>query len=117
MSLVQRINSGARMSKVVIHSQIAYLSGVVPANLSDGIAIQTQDVLTQIDALLAQAGTDKGRLLTAHILLRDIDRDFAGMNEVWEAWVDQDNAPARVTSEAKLARPEILVEIIVTAAV
>ena len=73
-------------------------------------------MLQRIDDHLAKAGTDKSRLLTAQIWLEDIERDFAGMNKVWEAWVDKDNIPTRATCEAKLAFPEILVEIIVTAA-
>ncbi|MBS0566436.1 MAG: RidA family protein, partial [Proteobacteria bacterium] len=77
---------------------------------------QTREVLAAIDALLAQAGSDKTRILRAQIFLADI-ADFAGMNRAWDAWVVPDNAPARATVEAKLAKPQWKVEIVVTAAV
>jgi enamine deaminase RidA (YjgF/YER057c/UK114 family) len=112
----KRINAGARMSDVVIHNGTAYLAGKVPADTSADIGGQTADVLKQIDALLAQAGSSKSHLLRAEIFLADI-KDFAGMNKVWDAWVDPKATPARATIEAKLARPEIRVEIMVIAAV
>jgi enamine deaminase RidA (YjgF/YER057c/UK114 family) len=76
---------------------------------------QTRQVLSAIDELLARAGTDKTKLLTAQIWLRDIN-DWAKMNEVWDAWIAPGNAPTRATVEAKLARPDLLVEIMVQAA-
>ena len=76
---------------------------------------QTKDVLASIDRLLAEAGTDKSKLLQATIWLADM-RDFAAMNAVWDAWVDTANPPARATGEARLAGPDYLVEIIVIAA-
>ena len=78
---------------------------------------QTQGTLAKIDSLLAQAGTDKKSLLTAQIWVKDIDRDFADMNKVWNEWIDPDNKPVRATVQANMARPNILVEIQVTAAV
>ena len=56
-------------------------------------------------------------MLSVQIWLKDIERDFAGMNEVWDAWVPKGAAPARATGESKLAHPDLLVEILVTAAV
>jgi enamine deaminase RidA (YjgF/YER057c/UK114 family) len=113
---VKRINIGPRMSDVVIHNGIAYLAGKVPSNTDADIGGQTADVLRQIDELLAQAGTSKSNLLRAEIFLTDI-KDFAGMNKVWDAWVDPKATPARATIEAKLARPEFKIEIMVIAAV
>ena len=78
---------------------------------------QTAAILEKIDSILAESGTDKSRLLTCNIWLRDIEADFAAMNEVWCEWVDPDNKPARATVQAEMARPAILVEIQVTAAV
>lgn len=78
---------------------------------------QTQGTLAKIDSLLAQAGTDKKSLLTAQIWVKDIDRDFADMNKVWNEWIDPDNKPVRATVQANMARPNILVEIQVTAAI
>jgi enamine deaminase RidA (YjgF/YER057c/UK114 family) len=104
------------MSDVVVHNGVAYLAGKVPGDTSADIGGQTADVLKQIDALLAEAGTSKSNLLRAEIFLTDI-KDFAGMNKVWDAWVDPKATPARATIEAKLARPEFKIEIMVIAAV
>lgn len=116
MTDITRMDTSARMSRIVIHNQTVYLSGVVPTNDNAGIALQTKNILDQIDTLLAKAGTDKSRLLMAQIWLTNIDRDFAEMNKVWEAWVDPNGIPARATCESKLAREEIVIEITVTAA-
>ena len=73
-------------------------------------------MLGKVDALLTEAGTDKSRLLTASIWVKDIEKDFAGMNDVWSEWIDAENKPVRATIEANMARTEILVEIQVSAA-
>lgn len=113
---VKRLDAGPRMSGVVIHNGVAYLAGKVASNPQADIAGQTADVLRIIDESLAHAGTSKSNLLRAEIFLADI-ADFAGMNKVWDAWVDPKATPARATVEAKLARPEYKVEIMVIAAV
>jgi enamine deaminase RidA (YjgF/YER057c/UK114 family) len=115
MSDITRIESGPRMSGVVVHNGIAYLSGQV-GTPGASVTQQTKDVLAEIDRLLALAGTDKTRLLTAQIWLADI-ATFAEMNAVWDAWVAPGHTPARWTGEAKLATPDYTVEIIVTAVV
>ncbi|HEX7382327.1 MAG TPA: RidA family protein [Nevskiaceae bacterium] len=119
MSEIQRKQSNARMSQIVIHQGVAYLSGQVQSQLAAGspsIEEQTRDVLAQIDALLAKAGTDRSKLLTAQILLADI-AEFDRMNRVWEGWIDAENPPARTTHGARLAHPNVRVEITVSAAV
>jgi len=117
MADIKRIDTSARLTRVVIHNGIAYLAGATATNRKQDIRGQTRDVLAQIDARLAQAGTDKTRLLTAQIWVKNIKDDFTGMNEVWDAWTAPGNAPTRATAECNLAAPDILVEIIVTAAV
>lgn len=114
--MIQRFESGPRMSEAVVHGGVAYLAGQVPEDGSLDIGGQTAQVLAAIDALLAQAGSDKTRILRAQIYLRDI-ADFAGMNRVWDAWVAPGHTPARATVQAALARPEWRIEIVVTAAV
>jgi enamine deaminase RidA (YjgF/YER057c/UK114 family) len=114
--MIKRIDAGPRMSEASIYNGIVYLAGQVPENTSLDIEGQTREVLAAIDALLAQAGSDKTRILRAQIFLADV-ADFAGMNRAWDAWVVPGNAPARATVEAKLAKPEWKVEIVVTAAV
>jgi enamine deaminase RidA (YjgF/YER057c/UK114 family) len=111
---IQRVHPGPRMSEMVIHNETVYLSGQIADDGSSDVESQTRDVLRQIDALLAEAGTDKSKLLTATIYLADIGT-FDSMNRVWDAWVDPANAPARATVEARLAAPEYLVEIQVVA--
>jgi enamine deaminase RidA (YjgF/YER057c/UK114 family) len=112
---IQRVHPGPRMSEMVIHNDTVYLAGQIADDGSTDVESQTRDVLRQIDALLAEAGTDKSKLLTATIFLADIGT-FAEMNKAWDVWVDPTNAPARATVEARLAAPEYLVEILVVAA-
>lgn len=114
--MIQRIDPGPRMSEASVHNGVVYLAGQVPEDASLDIEGQTREVLAAIDALLAQAGSDKTRILRAQIFLADI-ADFAGMNRAWDAWVVPGNAPARATVEARLAKPEWKVEIVVTATV
>ena len=115
MSDIKRIETGPRMSQAVVHNGTVYLAGQV-GEPGDDVTAQTKTTLAEIDALLAQAGTDKSKILMATVWLADI-ADFEAMNAVWDAWVDKANPPARATSEARLATPDYLVEIIVTAAV
>jgi enamine deaminase RidA (YjgF/YER057c/UK114 family) len=116
MQEIVRLDQNQRMSRIVIHNGVVSLSGLTATDRPDDIKLQTAQVLEKIDKLLAEAGIDKSRLLTAQIWLKDIQRDFAGMNEVWDAWTAPDCAPARATAQCEMAKPEILVEIIVTAA-
>lgn len=115
---ITRMETAKRMSKIVKHNGVAYLCGQV-GNVEKGqdvsAAQQTADILEKVDALLAQAGSSKDRILQAIIWVSDMQY-FAEMNEVWDAWVPEGHAPARACGEAKLARPELLVEIIITAA-
>ncbi|MCQ9615593.1 RidA family protein [Paenalcaligenes niemegkensis] len=117
MSDISRTAGNTRMSEAVIYNGIAYLSGVLSSDLSDDIQVQTKNVLGKLDEILARAGTDKTRLLTAQIWLKNIDRDFAGMNEVWINWADPHGLPARATGEVLMASPDYLIEIVLTAAV
>ena len=104
------------MSEMAVHKGVVYLAGQVAADGSQDIAGQTQQVLAAIDALLTRAGSDKTKILRAQIFIADL-ADFSAMNAVWEAWVVPGHTPPRATVEAKLARPEWKVEIVVTAAV
>lgn len=114
--MIQRIDAGNRMSEACIHAGVVHLAGQVPETPGADIELQTREVLAAIDDLLAQAGSDKTRILRAQVYLADIG-DFAGMNRAWDAWVVPGQAPARATVEARLANPEWKVEIVVTAAV
>jgi enamine deaminase RidA (YjgF/YER057c/UK114 family) len=113
---IQRISVNPRLCGAVVHSGLAWLSGQVPDDRSEDCAGQTRQVLAKIDALLAQSGSDKSRLLSAQIWLKDINADFAAMNEVWSQWLPEGAAPARATIQADLASPDVLVEIMLTAA-
>ena len=103
------------MSQTVVHGDTVYTAGQVADDPSADVAGQTAQILAKIEGLLAKAGTDKSKMLTANIWLSDIST-FNEMNSVWDAWVDQANPPARACVESKLALPEFLVEIMVVAA-
>jgi len=113
---IKRIKSGERMSQCVVHGNTVYTAGQVAQRAGGGsITDQTKDILQEIDDLLAEAGTDKSKLISATIWLTDMG-DFAEMNAVWDAWVSAGNAPARACVESKLAAPQFNVEIGVIAA-
>lgn len=113
--MIQRLHTGPRMSQAVIHGNTVYLAGQVADDPSQDVPGQTRQILAAIDRLLAEAGTDKTRILSATIYLADIGT-FAQMNSVWDTWVPQGHTPARATVEAKLAAPQYTVEIQVIAA-
>jgi enamine deaminase RidA (YjgF/YER057c/UK114 family) len=116
-STVSRLHTGPRLSHVSIFNHVAYLAGQVPRKSIDlGIKEQTADVLDQIDALLAQAGSDKSRILSCQIYLRDI-AEIAEMNAVWEAWIPAGHTPSRATVQALMANPKCGIEVVITAAI
>lgn len=113
---IKRIAVGPRMSKAVVHGDTVYLAGQVADKAAGkSVAEQTADILGIIDGLLAEAGTDKSKLLMVNIWLSDMST-FAEMNGVWDKWVIADQTPGRATVEAKLAAPQFTVEIAVIAA-
>ncbi len=111
---ITRIEIGPRMSQAVIHGGLVYLAGQV-GNPGDGVHAQTVTCLAEVDRLLALAGTDKTRILSAQVWLADAG-SVAEMNSAWEKWASPGNTPARATGESRLVAPEYLVEVIVVAA-
>lgn len=105
-----------RMSKIVIHNDTIYLCGQVAKDSDAGIKEQTRTMLDKVDDLLKQAGSDRRHILSATVYIKEM-KFFADMNEIWDAWVIEGDSPARACVEASLARPELLVEISVIAAV
>ena len=112
---VRRFHVGDRMSEMAIHRGTVYLAGQVAGDATQDIRGQTVQVLAAVDRLLHEAGTDRAHILRAQIYLADI-ADFGAMNEVWDDWVAPGDAPPRATVQAKLARPEWKIEVVVTAA-
>ena len=112
--IVEGIEGLPIISRVVVHAGIVYLCGVTPDPVGD-INTQTKQVLERIDHLLQTAGTDKSKLLTDQVWLSDM-RLFEAHNAVWNEWVDPQNPPVRACVGAELWRPNMLVEIMVTAA-
>jgi enamine deaminase RidA (YjgF/YER057c/UK114 family) len=113
---IKRISPGTINSRAVVHGTVAYLSGFTASDTSGGVADQTRQILTRIDEVLAEVGSDKTRILAAQIILADIKtRDE--MNGVWTAWLDKAHLPARMCTGGVLHSPATLVEIMVTAAV
>ena len=113
--MIKRLHMGARMSEAVIHGQTVYLAGQVADDPTADVVTQAKQVVASIDRLLAEAGTDKTRILRAGIFLRNMS-DFAAMNTIWDAWVPKGHAPARATCEGALANPGYLVDMVITAA-
>jgi enamine deaminase RidA (YjgF/YER057c/UK114 family) len=116
MAAIVRTDTQQRMSKIVEHNGTVYLCGQVAEDATKDVAEQTRSMLARVDALLLKVGTTREKILSATIYLADIGRDFAAMNEVWDAWVPEGHAPARACVEGKLARAELLVEVVVVAA-
>jgi enamine deaminase RidA (YjgF/YER057c/UK114 family) len=113
--VITRYEPNGRLNKVVIANGFAFLSGITAQDTSGDIGTQTADILRQIDGYLVQAGTSKDKLVSANIWLSSMS-DAPGMNAIWQLWIDAKTAPARATVESKLASPDILVEIMVQAA-
>ncbi|MCW5666630.1 MAG: RidA family protein [Piscinibacter sp.] len=116
MQGLHRFHVGDRLSEMAVYNGTVYLAGQVPDDASQDIRGQTAQVLAMVDKLLAEAGTDRARILMAQIFLADL-ADYDGMNEVWDDWVPPGDAPPRATVQARLARPEWKIEIVVTAAI
>jgi enamine deaminase RidA (YjgF/YER057c/UK114 family) len=121
--VIKRFNVESRYSDMAVFNGVAYLAGQVANDLSQDIGGQMREVLAMIDALLAQANSDKSRILMAQIYLADL-ADYVSMNVVWDAWVNdmnglsdiKGNAPPRATVQSLLANPKYKVEVVVTAA-
>lgn len=112
---VERLHVEKRYCEVAMSGNLVHLAGQLANDTSLDIKAQTQETLDNIDRLLLQAGTDKSSILSVLIFLKDIEQDYAAMNEVWDAWVAKGHAPARTCVESKLYHPEVLVEMTVTA--
>ncbi len=111
---IERHEQSAILAQAVVHGDTVYLAGVVAKDLKKDVKGQTKEILDEIDRLLAKCGSSKSKILSATLWVTDI-RNRAPMNEVWTAWVDPKNMPARACVEAKLADPNALVEIMVVA--
>jgi enamine deaminase RidA (YjgF/YER057c/UK114 family) len=112
---IERLHVGPRLSQVAIHGNTVYTAGIVAGDPNEDAAGQTRQILDTLDQYLAEAGSDKTRILSATVWLADM-QDFAAMNSVWDTWLLADNTPPRACVESKLATPKYLVEIRVTAA-
>ncbi len=111
---IHRIAPGRRMSKAVVHGNTVYVSGHVAEGST--VTEQARAILTRIETLLVEAGTDKSKLLSAQIWLADIET-FDEMNAVWEAWIVPGEPPSRATVESRLADPQYLIEVAAIAAI
>ncbi|AUH65978.1 RidA family protein [Paracoccus zhejiangensis] len=108
------LKPGKRMSEAVCIGDIAFLAGQIPEDLSGDIEAQTREVLDAIDGVMAELGGSKADIASVQVWLSDMD-DFAGMNAVWDGWVDPSAPPARATCGVRLARPGMRVEMIAVA--
>jgi len=112
---IKRLHVGKRLSEIAIHNGTVYLAGQIAEDTTQDIVGQTREVLSHVDRLLAEVGSDKTRVLSTQIYIADM-ADFPGMNTVWDEWVVPGNTPPRATVEAKLANPACLVEVVIVAA-
>lgn len=112
---IQRMEMNTRRSRVVVHNGTVYLAGQVANDPSGDITSQTREALENVDKMLAIAGTDKSRILSATIWLKDM-ADFSGMNAVWDKWIDPANPPARACGKVEMARSELRIEVLVVCA-
>jgi len=112
---IERLENGPRFCRVLRHNGTVYIAGMTADDLSGDTTAQTKEILGKIDRYLTMAGSDKSKLLSAQIWLRDI-ADFDKMNAAWDAWIDKQAMPVRATVEAHLAGDQYRVEIMVTAA-
>lgn len=116
MNEIRRIGSNPRLSRVVLHNGIAWLSGIVAADYHEDIRGQTRQVLAQLERLLEQAGSNRSRILSAQIWMKDMAADFDSMNEVWSQWFASGETPARATAQVVFDDEQIRLELIVVAA-
>ena len=114
--MINRKQKNERMSRIVEHNGTIYFAGIVSDDKTLDIKGQTTRVIEIAQERFKEASTDKYNILRAEIFVKDIYRDFAGMNEIWDTWVSKDNPPARACVEANMASSGTLVEIIFTAA-
>jgi len=112
---IERFDTGQRMSQAVIHGETIYLAGQV-GEPGTSVTEQTRQALARVDDLLSRCGSSRHRLLQVTIWLADMEADFADMNAVWDEWVPEGAAPTRAAGEAKLALPDLRVEVIAVAA-
>jgi enamine deaminase RidA (YjgF/YER057c/UK114 family) len=115
MASIQRFHVGPRLSETAVHNGTIYLAGQVPDDTTQDIRGQTAQVLAMVERLLAEAGSDKSRILMTQIFLADIG-DITAMNEVWDTWIPAGNTPPRATVQAAMANAAYKIEIVVTAA-
>ena len=114
--MIERIQTQQRMSRIVKHNGMIYLCGQVCKDATKGITEQTETMLEKVEELLLEANSDKKHILSATIYIKDIEQNFAKMNDVWDNWVPEGFAPARACVEASMARDILLVEISIVAA-
>lgn len=112
---IRYLNPEPRYSDAAVHGNVVYLAGQVPTDVRADMAGQTRQVLDQIDALLREAGSHRGRILMAQVIVKDL-AEVSAMNAVWEAWFQGVTAPPRATFQAPLVNPDWKIEVIVTAA-
>lgn len=112
---VQRLHVEKRFSEIAISGNLVHLAGQLASDTSLDIRGQTKQTLDIIDRFLADAGTDKSQIMSVTIYLKDIEKDYAAFNEIWDLWVSDIQALPRTCVEAKLYSPQVLVELTVVA--
>ncbi|MGZ5091947.1 MAG: RidA family protein [Burkholderiales bacterium] len=112
---IKRHHPGGSLSRLVEFGNLVFVAGTTADTKSASCKVQTEEVLKKIDRLLAEAGSDKSKILWCNVWLSDI-REKDQMDAAWQAWVDPANKPARATVESRLATPDTRVEIMMICA-
>lgn len=115
MGTIKRIEPNARLSRAVVYNGMVFLAGIGADDLNQDFRSQLENVLAKADRYLAAAGSDKTRILTTEIWIQNVE-DFGVLNELWSAWLPSDSMPARATTRADMTVPNLLVELLITAA-
>ena len=107
MAEIKHYEAGARASRVTEYKDMLYFTGHVAAGKQPTIEEQTQALLQRLEGLLEDYGSDKNHILSASIYLRNME-DADGMNSVWDKWIDEGCAPARLCVQAQIAEGYLL---------
>ena len=86
---IKRLGVNKRWSNIVIHNGVAYFCGQVAEKLVPDVTEQTKSTLKKIDDLLASIGSDRTKILSATIYIKESSM-LKEMNEVWDNWVPED---------------------------
>ncbi|CAN7268541.1 RidA family protein [Rhizobium sp. LjRoot30] len=102
------------MHRIVSHNGLIFVGGTTCDDESLDMAGQTREILAKLDSYLAEAGSDKTKLLSATIFITDMALK-PQMDVVWKEWLSPESFPTRATVGVADLGGTTLIEIVVTA--